>query len=120
MGARGIVSHLYNCLEREFPRPREIDMAWLKDGICNGSETAKRRLQSLDPDSYTQTISLLRTRYCGIGIETPSQYWDQETLSDDELFRETRIRHRIGMDANQEQIELRVNLLYDLRKQNQM
>ncbi|KAF5630133.1 serine threonine kinase [Fusarium sp. NRRL 52700] len=106
LGARGIVSHLYNCLEREFPRSRETDLAWLRDGICSGSETAKRRLQSLDPDLYAQAIDLLRTRYCGLGIETPPQYWDQEALSDNELFRETRIRYRIGMDANQEQTVL--------------
>ncbi|KAF5588661.1 serine threonine kinase [Fusarium pseudoanthophilum] len=106
MGARGIVSHLYHSLGREFPRPRETDLTWLRDGICHGSETAKRRLQSLDPELYTQAINLLRTRYSGLGLETPPQYWDQETLSDDELFRETRIRHRIGMDANQEQTVL--------------
>ncbi|KAG5819218.1 hypothetical protein H9Q74_009607 [Fusarium xylarioides] len=106
MGARGIVSHLYDSLDNEFPRSRETDLAWLRDGVCHGSETAKRRLQSLDPDLYTQAIDLLRTRYSGLGLETPSQYWDQETLSDDELFRETRIRHRIGMDANQEQTVL--------------
>ncbi|RBR09908.1 hypothetical protein FVER53590_13698 [Fusarium verticillioides] len=81
-------------------------LAWLRDGICNGSETAKRRLQSLDPELYTRTIDLLRTRYSGFGLETPPQYWDQKTLSDDELFCETRIRHRIGMDANQEQTVL--------------
>uniref|UniRef100_A0A0D2YJ16 Protein kinase domain-containing protein n=1 Tax=Fusarium oxysporum (strain Fo5176) TaxID=660025 RepID=A0A0D2YJ16_FUSOF len=95
-GARGIVSHLYHSLEREFPRSRETELAWLRDGVCHGSETAKRRLQFLDLDLHVQATDLLRTRYSGLGIETPQQYWDQETLSDDELFRETRIRHRIA------------------------
>ncbi|KAF5266835.1 hypothetical protein FOXYS1_2325 [Fusarium oxysporum] len=105
-GARGIVSHLYHSLEREFPRSRETELAWLRDGVCHGSETAKRRLHFLDLDLHVQATDLLRTRYSGLGIETPQQYWDQETLSDDELFRETRIRHRIGMDVNQEQTGL--------------
>ncbi|KAF5553614.1 serine threonine kinase [Fusarium napiforme] len=105
-GARGIISHLHDSLNRDFPRSREVELAWLRDGVCHGSETAKRRLQALDPELYTQAIELLRTRYSGLGLETPPQYWDQETLSDDELFRETRIRHRIGMDANQEQTVL--------------
>ncbi|KAI7762561.1 hypothetical protein LZL87_008907 [Fusarium oxysporum] len=105
-GARGIVSHLYESLDRDFPRSREVELAWLSDGICHGSETAKRRLQLVDPDLYAQAIDLLGTRFSGLGIETPPQYWDQKTLSDDELFRETRIGHQIGMDANQEQTVL--------------
>ncbi|VZI00380.1 unnamed protein product [Fusarium fujikuroi] len=105
-GARGIVGHLYVSLRRDFPRSRDIELAWLRDGICHGSETAKRRLQALDPDLYTQATDLLRTRYSGLGIETPPQYWDQKTLADHELFHETRIRHRIGMDANQGQTVL--------------
>ncbi|CZR44078.1 uncharacterized protein FPRO_13872 [Fusarium proliferatum ET1] len=105
-GARGIVGHLYVSLRRDFPRSRDIELAWLRDGICHGSETAKRRLQALDPDLYTQATDLLRTRYSGLGIETPPQYWDQKTLPDHELFHETRIRHRIGMDANQGQTVL--------------
>ncbi|KAF4332752.1 serine threonine kinase, partial [Fusarium beomiforme] len=105
-GARGIVSHLYESLKREFPRSRDIDLIWLRDGICNGSETAKRRLQSLDPELCAEAINLLRTRYSGLGIETPPQYWDQNTLSDYELYQETRICHQIGMDANQGQTVL--------------
>jgi ankyrin repeat protein len=46
---------------------------------------------------------LPRTKFSGLGIETPPQYWDQETLSDDDLYHKTRIRHRIGMEANQGQ-----------------
>ncbi|KAL5585855.1 hypothetical protein FOVSG1_013547 [Fusarium oxysporum f. sp. vasinfectum] len=103
IGARGIVSHLYESLGREFPRSREVELAWLRDGICNGNETAKRRLQSLDPELYAEAVNLLRTRFSGLGIETPPQYWDQGTLSDDDLYHETRIRLRIGANANQGQ-----------------
>ncbi|KAF9776282.1 hypothetical protein IL306_005560 [Fusarium sp. DS 682] len=106
VGARGIASHLYDSLEREFPRSRDVDLEWLRDGICNGSETAKRRMQSLDPELYAVAVDLLRTRYSGLGIKTPLQYWDQDTLSDEDLYHETRIRHRIGMDASQGQTVL--------------
>ncbi|KAG6980389.1 ZEB2-regulated ABC transporter 1 [Fusarium oxysporum f. sp. conglutinans] len=105
-GARGIVSHLYDSLGRGFPTSREIELAWLRDGICNGSETAKRRLQSLDPELYAEAVILLRTRFSGLGIETPPQYWDQDMLSDDELYEETRIRHQFGTDADQWQTVL--------------
>ncbi|KAJ4309384.1 hypothetical protein N0V84_011532 [Fusarium piperis] len=83
--ARGIVSHLYEALDREFPKSREVDLEWLREGICNGSETAKQRLSSLNPELFAQATILLRTKYSGIGLETPPQYYDQRTLMKDWL-----------------------------------
>ncbi|RSL55346.1 hypothetical protein CEP54_009405 [Fusarium duplospermum] len=99
--ARGIVSHLYESLGREFPKSREVDHEWLREGICNGSETAKRRLLSLDPGLFAQAMTLLRTQFSGTGIEIPRQYYDQTALSDDNAFGRIQVRRRIGAEANE-------------------
>ncbi|KAM5346258.1 hypothetical protein ACJ41O_009263 [Fusarium nematophilum] len=104
--ARGMVSHLYEALGREFPKSRQVDLAWLREGICNGSETAKRRLLSLDPELFAEAMRFLRTKYSGIGMETPRQYYDQRVLPDDEIFDEIRIRRQIGAEANEGQTVL--------------
>ncbi|RMJ19380.1 hypothetical protein CDV36_001012 [Fusarium kuroshium] len=100
-GARGMVSHLYEALGREFPMSRDVDLEWLREGICNGSETAKRRLLSLDPKLFARAMRVLRTQYAGTGMETPRQYYDQRILSDNNAIGRIQDCRQIGVEANE-------------------
>jgi hypothetical protein len=99
--ARSIASHLFETLDREFPRSRTIELEWLHEGICNGSGTAKRRLQSISPVLCAEALNQLRTRYVGIGIEAPQHYYDHSSWPDDYFLFEARHRQASGAQDSQ-------------------
>ncbi|KAK4442439.1 serine threonine kinase [Podospora aff. communis PSN243] len=107
VNAGAIVGHLYHCFGRQFPRSPRTELHWLIQGVCGGSGTAKRRLHSLNPRFHAEAMDQLRGKYAGVGIETPSQYYDRGEWHDDDLYWQV-VAH---IEAGEEKVVSQIVLL---------
>tara|TARA_R110002003_G_scaffold228_16_gene16716 strand:+ start:13961 stop:16147 length:2187 start_codon:yes stop_codon:yes gene_type:complete len=84
--AGGIVGWLHAAFDRPLSVSMEEEKQWLYAAICMGSSTARRRLSSLDVVEYQRAVSHLRSRYLGIGLAVPQNYYDSDLVDDDDFL----------------------------------